>query len=148
MSQQGTTRSYADAQTRTIAAAGATFAYRELGPQSGVPLVLLTHLGANLDGWDPRIVDGLAQDHRVIAVDYRGAFPVVYVIVRSQVVDTIALDDVTVPIYPMLYGNPTVTPSGSAETINFGATPFHYVPATVLAGAGIDITGFKSGWGG
>ena len=72
MSQQGTTRSYADAQTRTIAAAGATFAYRELGPQSGVPLVLLTHLGANLDGWDPRIVDGLAQDHGVIAVDYRG----------------------------------------------------------------------------
>ena len=72
MSQQGTARSYADAQTRTIAAAGATFAYRELGPQSGVPLVLLTHLGANLDGWDPRIVDGLAQDHRVIAVDYRG----------------------------------------------------------------------------
>jgi pimeloyl-ACP methyl ester carboxylesterase len=64
--------SYADAQTRTIAAAGATFAYRELGPQSGVPLVLLTHLGANLDGWDPRIVDGLAQDHRVIAVDDRG----------------------------------------------------------------------------
>ena len=49
---------------------------------------------------------------------------------RSQVVDTIALDDVTVPIYPMLYGNPTVTPSGSAETINFGATPFHYDPAT------------------
>jgi alpha-beta hydrolase superfamily lysophospholipase len=72
MSQQGTARSYADAQTRTIAAAGATFAYRELGPQSGVPLVLLTHLGANLAGWDPRIVDGLAQDHRVIAVDYRG----------------------------------------------------------------------------
>ena len=72
MSQQGTARSYADAQTRTIAAAGATFAYRELGPQSGVPLALLTHLGANLDGWDPRIVDGLAQDHRVIAVDYRG----------------------------------------------------------------------------
>ena len=72
MSEQGTARNYADAQTRTIAAAGATFAYRELGPQSGVPLVLLTHLGANLDGWDPRIVDGLAQDHRVIAVDYRG----------------------------------------------------------------------------
>ncbi len=51
MSQQGPARSYADAPTRTIGAAGATFAYREL-PQSGVPLVvLLTHLGANLDGW-------------------------------------------------------------------------------------------------
>ena len=70
MSQQGTARSYADAHTRTIAAAGATFACRELGPQSGVPLVLLTHLGANLDGWDPRIVDGLAQDQR-----HRGRLP-------------------------------------------------------------------------
>lgn len=72
MSQQGTAQYYADAPTRTIAVKGALFAYRELGPQSGVPLVLLTHLGANLDGWDPRIVEGLAQDRRVIAVDYRG----------------------------------------------------------------------------
>ena len=61
MPQHGTARSYPDAQTRTIATAGATFAYRQLGPQSGVPLVLLTHLGANLDGWDPRIADGLAH---------------------------------------------------------------------------------------
>ncbi|MCF4121111.1 alpha/beta hydrolase [Antribacter sp. KLBMP9083] len=72
MSQQGTAQGYAEAPTRTVAAAGALFAYRELGPQTGTALVLLTHLGANLDGWDPRIVDGLAQDHRVIAVDYRG----------------------------------------------------------------------------
>lgn len=72
MSQQGTAQGYAETPTRTVAAAGASFAYRELGPANGVPLVLLTHLGANLDGWDPRIVDGLAQDRRVIAVDYRG----------------------------------------------------------------------------
>lgn len=61
MPQHGTARRYPDAQTRTIATAGATFAYLQLGPQSGVPLVLLTHLGANLDGWDPRIADGLAH---------------------------------------------------------------------------------------
>lgn len=72
MSEQETAQSYAETPTRTVAAAGALFAYRELGPASGVPLVLLTHLGANLDGWDPRIVDGLAQDRRVITVDYRG----------------------------------------------------------------------------
>jgi pimeloyl-ACP methyl ester carboxylesterase len=78
MSQQGTTQHsmdeqyYVDAPTRTIAASGVRFAYRELGPRTGVPLVLLTHLGANLDGWDPRVVDGLAQDRHVIAVDYRG----------------------------------------------------------------------------
>lgn len=78
MSQQGTTQHHQDAQyyvdapTRTVAASGVRFAYRELGPRTGVPLVLLTHLGANLDGWDPRVVDGLAQDRHVIAVDYRG----------------------------------------------------------------------------
>lgn len=72
MSERRTGQGYWDAPTRTIAAAGAVFAYRELGPQAGVPLVVLTHLGANLDNWDPRIVDGLAQDRRVIAVDYRG----------------------------------------------------------------------------
>jgi hypothetical protein len=72
----------------------------------------------------------------------------VYVIVRSQVVDTIPLTDVTVPIYPMLYGNPTTTPSGPAESINFGAKPFHYDAASALRGANVDVTGFKAGWGG
>ena len=43
-----------------------------IGPQSGVPLVLLDHWGAVLDNFDPRIVDGLASKHRVIAIDYRG----------------------------------------------------------------------------
>lgn len=72
MSERRIARDYRETPTRTVAAAGAVFAYRELGPQDGVPLVLLTHLGANLDNWDPRIVDGLARDRRVIAVDYRG----------------------------------------------------------------------------
>jgi hypothetical protein len=93
--------------------------------------------------------DGFAaEEYYGFAVDYRGASPVVYVIVRSQVVDTIPLTDVTVPIYPMLYGNPTTTPSGPAESINFGAKPFHYDAASVLRGANVDVTGFKSGWGG
>jgi len=52
---------------------GAQFAYRELGPRAGVPLVLLTHLGENLGNWGPRIVDGLARDRPVITVDYGGA---------------------------------------------------------------------------
>ena len=39
--------------------------------QSGLPFEPVYGPEA-LDGWDPRIVDGLAQDHRVIAVDYRG----------------------------------------------------------------------------
>ncbi|WP_282272577.1 alpha/beta fold hydrolase [Stenotrophomonas sp. PS02298] len=49
-----------------------SLAYRELGPAGGVPVVLLNHWGANLDGFDPRIVDALATQHHVIAIDYRG----------------------------------------------------------------------------
>ena len=49
-----------------------TFAYREFGPRSGVPVVLLTHLAAVLDNWDPQVVDGIADKHRVITFDNRG----------------------------------------------------------------------------
>jgi len=68
-----TAASYATTPTRTIAAAnGVEFAYRDLGPSVGVPLILLTHLAATLDNWDPRVVDGLASSRRVIAFDNRG----------------------------------------------------------------------------
>ena len=72
MSEPLRTQGHRNAPTLSITAAGAEFAYREFGPQAGVPLVVLTHLGANLDSWDPRIVDGLAEDRHVIAVGYRG----------------------------------------------------------------------------
>ena len=64
--------SYKDAPTRTVTAGGVSFAYRELGPNSGVPVVFLTHLAAVLDNWDPRVVDGIAARHRVITFDNRG----------------------------------------------------------------------------
>ena len=64
--------SYKDAPTHTISAGGVNFAYRELGPRGGVPVVLVTHLAAVLDNWDPRVVDGLAARHHVIAFDNRG----------------------------------------------------------------------------
>src|SRR3954453_20912454 len=60
------------APTQTITAGGVEFAYRELGPSTGVPVVFLTHLAAVLDNWDPRVVDGIAAEHRVIAFDNRG----------------------------------------------------------------------------
>jgi pimeloyl-ACP methyl ester carboxylesterase len=72
MSEPLRTQSQRNAPTLSVFAAGAAFAYREFGPHAGVPLVVLTHLGANLDSWDPRIVDGLAEDRHVIAVGYRG----------------------------------------------------------------------------
>jgi pimeloyl-ACP methyl ester carboxylesterase len=63
---------YVDAPNLTISVMGTTFAYRDVGPREGIPVVLLNHWGAVLDNFDPRIVDGLAREHRVIATDYRG----------------------------------------------------------------------------
>jgi len=63
---------YVNAANRSINVGGTDFAYRDLGPRSGVPLILLNHWGAVLDNFDPRIIDGLASTHRVIAIDYRG----------------------------------------------------------------------------
>jgi pimeloyl-ACP methyl ester carboxylesterase len=60
------------APTHTIKVGGVEFGYRQLGPSSGVPVVFLTHLAAVLDNWDPRVVDGIAAKHRVIAFDNRG----------------------------------------------------------------------------
>jgi pimeloyl-ACP methyl ester carboxylesterase len=51
---------------------GSRFAYRQLGTKSGTPVILLNHLGGNLDNWDPRVVDGLATNHQVITFDNRG----------------------------------------------------------------------------
>ena len=61
-----------DTPTQMLSAGGVEFVYRALGPTTGVPLVLLTHLAAVLDNWDPRVVDGLATERRVIAFDNRG----------------------------------------------------------------------------
>ena len=55
-----------------MTAGDVTFAYRELGPKGGVPVVFFVHLAANLDNWDPRIIDPIAQHHHVIAFDNRG----------------------------------------------------------------------------
>lgn len=63
---------YAAAPNLFVNVRGTDFAYRDLGPRDGVPVVLLNHWGAVLDNFDPRIVDGLASKHRVIATDYRG----------------------------------------------------------------------------
>lgn len=61
-----------DVPTRTISVGGVPFVYRELGPASGVPVIFLHHLMAVLDDWDPRVIDGIAAQRRVIAFDNRG----------------------------------------------------------------------------
>jgi pimeloyl-ACP methyl ester carboxylesterase len=64
--------SYRDAATKSVDVNGTTFAYRELGPPTGTPVIFLNHLAAVLDNWDPRVVDGIAARHRVITFDNRG----------------------------------------------------------------------------
>jgi pimeloyl-ACP methyl ester carboxylesterase len=68
----GASTTWKNAPTQTIDVGGVQFAYRELGPSSGVPVVFLAHLAAVLDNWDPRVVDGIAARHRVITFDNRG----------------------------------------------------------------------------
>jgi pimeloyl-ACP methyl ester carboxylesterase len=63
---------YKDTPTKTVDLGGARFAYRQLGADTGLPVIFLNHLGAVLDNWDPRVVDGIAARHRVITFDNRG----------------------------------------------------------------------------
>jgi pimeloyl-ACP methyl ester carboxylesterase len=63
---------YQHAPTKTVDVGGASFAYRQLGAETGVPVIFLVHLAGNLDNWDPRVVDGIAAQHRVITFDNRG----------------------------------------------------------------------------
>jgi pimeloyl-ACP methyl ester carboxylesterase len=64
--------SYAKAPARTIDAGGVTYAYRELGPKGGIPVVFFVHLAGTMDNWDPRIVDPIAKSRHVITFDNRG----------------------------------------------------------------------------
>lgn len=63
---------YEHAPTETVDIGGAKFAYRQLGADTGVPVVFLNHLAAVLDNWDPRVIDGIAAKRRVIVFDNRG----------------------------------------------------------------------------
>jgi pimeloyl-ACP methyl ester carboxylesterase len=63
---------YRDAETQFVTVGEARFALRALGQGKGTPLVLLNHWGANLDNFDPAIVDGLAAGRSVYALNYRG----------------------------------------------------------------------------
>jgi len=70
--QLGLSTPYTQTPTTTVDVGGARFAYRQLGTDTGVPVIFLHHLAAVLDNWDPRVVDGIAARHRVITFDNRG----------------------------------------------------------------------------
>ncbi|HVK45059.1 MAG TPA: alpha/beta hydrolase [Micropruina sp.] len=65
-------QAWRDTPTKALVIDGTPFAYRELGKSSGIPVIFLHHFTAVLDDWDPRVIDGIAAQHRVIAFDNRG----------------------------------------------------------------------------
>jgi pimeloyl-ACP methyl ester carboxylesterase len=70
---KATTQTYSQTPTDVVRAAnGVDFAYRRVGNRSDIPLVLANYFAANLDDWDPLIVDGLAAHREVITFDYPG----------------------------------------------------------------------------
>jgi pimeloyl-ACP methyl ester carboxylesterase len=66
------TETFQNAATRTIQVKGTKFVYREFGERGGVPVIFLHHLTAVLDDWDPKLLNGIAGGHHVIAFDNRG----------------------------------------------------------------------------
>jgi pimeloyl-ACP methyl ester carboxylesterase len=66
-------QAYSQTATEVVRAAnGIDFAFRRVGNRGGIPLVLANYFAANMDDWDPLIVDGLAADRDVITFDYPG----------------------------------------------------------------------------
>jgi len=64
---------YQKVKTDTASVNGTKYYYRKLGNNNkGVPVIFLNHLGATLDNCDPKIMDGIATKHQIIAFDSRG----------------------------------------------------------------------------
>ena len=63
---------YTQAKIQTLDAEGIRTAYRRVGVSEGTPILFLNHLAANMDGADPKIIDGLAAHFPVITFDYQG----------------------------------------------------------------------------
>src|SRR5258707_10853587 len=72
MERKAMSMTFENTTTKSVDLNGTNFVFREIGKKGGVPVVLLHHLTAVLDDWDPRVVDGLAATHHVIVFDNRG----------------------------------------------------------------------------
>lgn len=65
--------SYLKIKNKFISIAGKETAYRELGKgKSKLPLVMLVHLAATMDDWDPKLLDLLAEQQHIILLDLPG----------------------------------------------------------------------------
>ena len=65
--------SYLKTKNKYIEVNGNSIAYRELSKgKSEIPLVMLVHLAANMDNWDPLLVDYLSEHQHLILLDLLG----------------------------------------------------------------------------
>jgi pimeloyl-ACP methyl ester carboxylesterase len=60
------------AETKFIDAKDVRYAYREIGPKGGTPLVLCHRFRGTMDDWDPALIDALAAERHVILFDNAG----------------------------------------------------------------------------
>jgi pimeloyl-ACP methyl ester carboxylesterase len=60
------------APTQFVEADGLRFAYRRFGKAGGIPFVFMQYFNANMDGWDPVVVNGFAADYDVVLFDNAG----------------------------------------------------------------------------
>jgi pimeloyl-ACP methyl ester carboxylesterase len=60
------------AEVRYVDGTGARFAYRRLGPRSGVPLVMAMRFRGTIDHWDPALLEALAAERDVVVFDNLG----------------------------------------------------------------------------
>ncbi|GAB7390696.1 alpha/beta fold hydrolase [Lactococcus garvieae] len=63
---------YLKAETKYIRGEKALYAYREIGVDSGIPLLMLPHLSATMDNWDARFLNPIAKLRKVIVFDNQG----------------------------------------------------------------------------
>lgn len=67
-----TSTSTAAALAHVDAANGVTFAYKRFGTGEGVPVVFFQHFRGNIDNWDPKLVDAIAEHRQVVLFDNTG----------------------------------------------------------------------------
>ena len=63
---------YLEIETKYIQGEKERYAYREIGPESGIPLLMLPHLSATMDNWDARFLNPIAKLRKVIVFDNQG----------------------------------------------------------------------------
>jgi pimeloyl-ACP methyl ester carboxylesterase len=61
-----------EAPTRVVEAGGVRYAYRSLGDEGGVPLIMVNRFRGTMDEWDPAFLDRIAARRHVVIFDNAG----------------------------------------------------------------------------